>query len=352
MNSTPAPARRRRLGVDLTILGVVGVLLLTALGAAGVTLYREVYSPSAFVQRYLALLEESRAADALQIPGVSLDREALAGFGLDSTPSDALLRQASLGPLTEIEILSEEKSDAATAVTVGYLAGGHPGVSTFLIEQAGWNGVAPRWRFAQSPLAVVDIVVRGSDEIIVNDFRFDRRQVAADGVDSDPLEPVPLLVFTPGLYSVSVDTAVSATPGIRFLADSPAAVTPLDVQTEPTEEFLRVVQEQVDEFLQSCATQRVLLPTGCPFGFEVSDRIDDEPEWSIAQPPAVTVAPDGAHWRIPAAQAVAHIDVEVRSIYDGRLRHVSEDVSFMIDGTVTLRPDGTLSILIGSPGQG
>ncbi len=316
MHAVPAPARRR-LGVDLAILGVVGVLLVAALGAAGMALYREVYSR----------------------------------FALDDAPSDALLRQAALGPLTDIEILSEEQSDAGTAVTAGYLAGGHPGASTFLVEQDGWNGVVPRWRFAQSPLAVIDIVVLGSDEVIVNDFRFDRRQVAADGVESDPLEPVPLLVFTPGLYSVSVDTAVSATPGIRFLADSPAAVTPLDVQTKPTEELLRVVQEQVDDYLRACAAQRVLLPTGCPFGFEVTDRIDDEPEWSIAQSPAVTVMPDGAHWRIPATQAVAHIDVEVRSIFDGRLRHVSEDVSFMIDGTVTMRADGTLSILIGSPGQ-
>lgn len=351
MESSPALARRR-LGFELGALAVVGVLLIAALGVAGLTLYREVYSPSAFVERYLSLLGEDHAADALQVPGVALDQDALAALGLTTSPSDALLRQAALGELTDIEILTEESSDAVTIVTAGYSAGGHYGVSTFHVVQDGWIGVVPQWRFARSPLAVVDLVVRGSDEITVNDFRFDRRQVAADGVDSDPLVPVPLLVFTPGLYSVSVDTPVSETPGIRFLADSPLAITPLDVQAEPTEEFLRVVQDRVDEFLAACATQRVLLPTGCPFGFEVSDRIDGEPEWSIAQAPVVTVLPDGAHWMIPATEAVARVDVDVRSIFDGRLREVSEDVPFLIDGSVTLLPDGTLSILVGAPTMG
>lgn len=348
MATSPASARRRLRG-DLTILALVGVLLLAALGAGGLALYREVYSPAAFVQRYLTLLSDGRAADALRVPGVAVDRATLEAAGISDVPSDALLRQAALGTLTDIEVLSSETSDATTTVSVGYTAGGHAGQSTYLVEQDGWNGVAPRWRFAQSPLAIVDIVVRGSDEMTVNNFTFDRRQVAPGGVESDPLAPVPLLVFSPGLYAVSVQTAVSETPGVRFLADSPMATTPLDLQTQPTEEFSRVVQERVEEFLTACATQHVLLPTGCPFGFEVAHRIDGEPVWSITQQPVVEVAPDGAHWQITPTAAVAHIEVDVRSIFDGSIRHVSEDVAFEIDGTVTLQGDGTLSIRIGAP---
>lgn len=340
---------RRRLRGDLTILTLVGVLLLAALGTGGLALYREVYSPAAFVQRYLTLLADGRAADALRVPGVAVDRETLEATGITDVPSDALLRQAALGTLADVEVLSSETSDATTTVSVAYTAGGHAGRTTYVVEQDGWNGIVPRWRFAESPLAIVDVVVRGSDELTVNDFTFDRRQVAPEGALSDPLVPVPLLVFSPGLYAVSVQTPVSQSPGVRFLADSPMATTPLDVQTEPTEEFTRVVQERVEEFLSACATQRVLLPTGCPFGFEVAHRIDGEPEWSITQQPAVGIAPDGAHWMIPPTSAVAHIEVDVRSIFDGSIRHVSEDVAFEIDGTVTLQGDGTLSIRVGAP---
>ena len=60
---TRAP-RRSRLGADLAILGLIGVLLLAAIGAGGATLYRQFYGPSAFVVRYLDLLAEGRAAAA------------------------------------------------------------------------------------------------------------------------------------------------------------------------------------------------------------------------------------------------------------------------------------------------
>src|SRR5690606_41313214 len=90
---TKSPGRRR-LWVDLTTLALIGVLLVAALGAAGAVLYKEYYGPSAFVTRYLDLLATGRAADALRIPGVAVDRETLEESGIDVTASEALPRQA------------------------------------------------------------------------------------------------------------------------------------------------------------------------------------------------------------------------------------------------------------------
>ena len=45
-------------------------------------------------------------------------------------------------------------------------------------------------------------------------------------------------------------------------------------------------------------------------------------------------------------RAVAHIDVDIRSIYDGRLNEVSEDVEFFLTGNITILPDGTASIQV------
>lgn len=84
----PTPDRRpRRLGLELGAIGVVAVLLFAALAAGGVTLYRELYSPTAFVLRYLDLLSDGRAADALAVPGVDLDAAELEAAGLASTAS-------------------------------------------------------------------------------------------------------------------------------------------------------------------------------------------------------------------------------------------------------------------------
>lgn len=352
MDQGSTTPRRRRLWVDLTALAVVGALLIAALGASVVGLYKEFYGPAAFVTRYLDMLSTGRAADALLMPGVALDRSILEESGIDATASEALLREAALAPLTDVDIVSEETSDDVTAVTVSYLAGSHQGTTTFEVEQAGWAGVTPNWRFAQSPLAAVSLTVLGADSFAVNGFEVQRAQVSAAGTASPATDPVPMLVFTPGLYAVNVGTAISASPGVSVLADSPLTQTPIEVQTAPTDEFISVVQTRVEEFLTECTTQQVLQPTACPFGLEVQNRIVEPPVWSITEQPAVTVEPDGGQWKIPPTDAVAHIEVDIQSLYDGSIEHVSEDVPFRVDGTIAILPDGSASIRVGAPTEG
>ena len=215
-------------------------MLVAALGAGGATLYQQFYGPSAFVVRYLDLLSEGRAADALRVPGVAIDRETLEVAGIGATASEALLRHSALAPLTDVEVLSEKQDDAGkTEVTVSFSASGHAGTTTFTVEQDGWAGVTPNWRFTTSPLAVVELTLRGADQFAVNGFEMDRRQVSAAGAQAAPLDPLPLLVFTPGLYSVTVDTAIADSDGVGVLADTPLATTPIDVQTEPTPRIRR-----------------------------------------------------------------------------------------------------------------
>lgn len=342
-----APKRRRRLALDLTLLGIVGALLLVAIAAGSAAIYREFYSPTAFVQRYLGLLESGHAADALAIPGVAVDSAELEAAGLPANASEALLRPAALGALTDVSFVSEEiAADGTTMVGVTYRAGAYSGTTTFAVQRTGSIGLAPTWSFARSPLALMDLSVSGSMTFDVNGFTIDKRQVSPDGVDADPEAAVALLVFSPGLYSVSVDTPISTSPGVAVLSDSPLANVPVSVQALPTPEFVGVVQQRVEEFLTTCATQEVLQPTACPFGFSVQDRVVSVPTWSIAQQPVVAVQPDGAGWRIPDAEAIAHIQVDIRSLFDGSVDSVSEDVPFIVSGAIEILPDGTASIVV------
>ncbi|WP_243228349.1 hypothetical protein [Microbacterium sp. CIAB417] len=350
----PAPRspRRPRLGADLSILALIGVLLIAALGAGGAALYQQFYSPAAFVTRYLDLLSAGRAADALLIPGVAVDRVTLEDAGIDPTASEALLRQAALAPLDDVAVVSTSYEEGVSDVTVSYTANGQPGQSTFHVEQDGWIGVAPRWRFSASPLAAVQLSLVGADRFAVNGFTVERGQVSASGAGADPASALSLLVFTPGLYSVTVDTPISESPGVSILADAPLTATPVDVTATATKEFVDIVQQRVEEFLTDCTTQQVLQPTACPFGYEVHNRIEDLPTWSIAQQPVVAVEPDGRSWVIPATDAVAHIEVDIRSLFDGSVEHVSEDVPFQVNGTITILGDGSASIRVGSPQTG
>lgn len=341
--------RRRSLALDLGLLGIVGVLLVAATAAAVGAIEKEFYSPSAFVERYLGMLSNGRAVEALTVPGVAVDSAELEAAGLPATASEALLREAALAPLEDARVVSEKTEGDITRVSVEYEAGGYPGKTTFAVVRDGSIGLAPTWRFETSPLAVMNLVVKGSMLFSVNGFEIDKRQVSVDGVDADPLAPVPLLVFSPGLYSVSVDTAISATPGVAVLSDSPFHDIPVEIQAEATDEFVAVVQDEVEKFLTTCATQEVLQPTACPFGYTVQDRIDTLPKWSIAQQPTVQVTPEGAGWRIDPAEAVAHIEVDIQSLYDGSITHVSEDVPFIVTGEITVQPDGRASIVVSGP---
>nr|WP_205791522.1 hypothetical protein [Microbacterium sulfonylureivorans] len=343
------PRRRRSLALDLTLLGVVGVLLVGATAAAVGAIQKEFYSPTAFVERYLSMLADGDAAEALTVPGVAVDSAALEAAGLPATASEALLREAALAPLADARVVSETVDGEITRVSVEYEAGGYPGTTTFAVARDGSIGLAPTWRFATSPLAVMDLVVKGSMVFSVNGFEIDKRQVSVDGADADPLAAVPLLVFSPGLYSVSVDTAISATPGVAVLSDSPFHDIPVEIQAEATDEFIAVVQGEVEEFLTACATQEVLQPTACPFGYVVQDRIDSLPKWSMVKQPSVKVTPEGAGWRIEPADATAHIEVDIQSLYDGSISHVSEDVPFIVTGQITVQPDGRASIVVSGP---
>ncbi|MBS1905804.1 MAG: hypothetical protein JST33_04375 [Actinobacteria bacterium] len=342
--------RRAPLWADLSLLAVIGVVLAAALAAGGLTVYREFYSPAAFVTRYLTLLSEGRAADALRVPGVALEHADLDSDAFRSA-SDALLRRDALSSLTDISVTDEHADGDATAVTVRYTAGGHAGATTFRVRQDGWIGVAPAWEFAQSPLAVISLTVRGSDRFSVNGFELDRRQVAAKGAESSPLEPVPMLVFSPGLYSVSVRTAAATAAGMGVLADKPLADVPLDVQATPTAAFVKVVQQRVDEFLARCTTQQVLQPTGCPFGLTVSNMVTHGPTWSMVSPPHIALEPDADGWKITPAPATVHVALEVKSLYDGSVAEVDKNVPFEVDGTIRFLPDGSASISITSPEQ-
>ena len=343
------PRKRARLAVDLALLGVVGLLLVAAVPATWGALERQFYSPTAFVERYLGMLRDGDATQALAVPGVAVSSAELEAAGLPATANEALLREAALAPLGDVRVAGEETDGDITRVTVEYDARGYPGITTFEVERDGSIGLAPTWRFATSPLAVMNLQVAGSMVFDVNGFTIDKRQVSPDGADADPLAPVPLLVFSPGLYSVSVETAISSTPGVAVLSDIPFDAIPVQVQAQATDEFVAVVQEEVEKFLTECTTQEVLQPTGCPFGYFVQDRIDSLPQWSIARQPTVRVTPAGAGWSIQPAEAVAHIDVEIRSLFDGKVRPVSEDVPFIVKGSIAVQPDGRVSIVVTGP---
>jgi len=116
---------------------------------------------------------------------------------------------------------------------------------------------------------------------------------------------------------------------VTVLADEPGATLEAAVDVQPSPAFAVELADRVADHLSACATQRVLFPTGCPFGEAVRNRVVSEPEWTIVALPHLAVEPGPfGSWIAGPAPATAHLVVNVKSLFDGSVSTLDQDVPF------------------------
>lgn len=303
---------------------VIGAFAITV-GALNSTLY----SSSGFVKSYLDALESKDAPAALE----------LAGSGERNNVTGAMLESSAMGDLDAVEFVSESRfPDGVQRVVFSYVAGGKPGQSSFDVQQAGSVlGLFSNWSFATAPYSVVQLSVLNSQDFTAN------------GVDlstPDQGSALPLVVFTPSAITVTHESTFLTAVPLLVNATQPGAsvVAALDVRANSA--FVDQVQGDIDGFLDTCTTQTVLLPTGCPFGQQISNRIASTPEWSMSEYPAVSLVPgaEPGSWLMPATNASARLTVDVQSLFDGTTSAFDEDVPFSVSYLVTFVGDDQVLI--------
>ncbi len=349
--STPThPATRLTPRARATILwSSVGVLLLVTFAAAIGSLQRDVYSPSGFVTAYVEALARHDARAALAMPGVDTGRAALAAAGLPTTPSRELLRSDVLTDIVDIRVLHDDVlGNGEHQVTVTATAGGHRVTSMFRVEQSGSVlGLLPTWRFSTTPLAAASVSVEHATQFTVDGHTLDTR-VAAPGHPEDAFNTHgDYLVFAPGAYRLGhTSTYLTADP-VTVLAQKPGAVTAAAVVAMPTERFTSQVSRQLNDYLDGCAKQQVLQPSGCPFGVQIDDRVQDAPKWTMATYPQVSIVAGPTGWQMSQATGAAHLTVTVQSLFDGSITTRNSDEPFTVSlSSIVVRPDGALDITV------
>jgi hypothetical protein len=288
------------------------------------------YSAGGFVGSYLDALARKDATTARELPGV---------LASENSATDLLTAEA-LGNLTDIEEVRDHTgADGIHTVTFSYTLAGETTESDYRVRQTGsFLGLFPTWTFDSTPLGTIAVTVLHS-----NDFR-------ANGVELTNAEQTAesggLAVFVPGVYSFDHESTFLKADAIDAAVTEPGSVTAVQVNVQANQEFVAEVKTELNDFLDTCATQEVLLPTGCPFGKTFDNRVDTTPAWSIAEYPAIEIIPgDGVgNWIVPRTEAAAHLVVEVRSLFDGRRTSFDEDVPFDVSYTITIGPTENLSI--------
>ena len=326
---------------------LLAVVLVVAFVAAVGGLNRTVYGSSTFVERYLKAIADDDIGQVMDTPGVELTPAELEERGIDPTTSTAMLRSGVIdhGP-EDVQIVSDvEGDDGERIVTASYRIGTVINESTYVVRPLEpLYGVLNRWEFAESPLAVTEVTVENGALFQVGSLTLDTRVGKTDEDLEAFTQSAPYLAIAPAAYEFAYDsqllTAAPVELPVEHQGDNAVVVT-----TVPTDVFVERVQEEVDEYLsETCATQQVLQPSGCPFGIVIDDRVVSAPEWTIVEYPVVTLTAGEDAFEMPRTEGTAHISVEVQSLFDGTFSQLEEDRPIVLSLTTWIKPDGSLAI--------
>ncbi len=284
---------------------------MVAVGAAivgGVALANAtVFSATSFARDYLDALRTDRVAEALTLPGVD-------AAGLD----DRLMTASAVGTFT-YELGSDTEVDGVHRIRFTFTSPSAAGEATFQIQQVGTRfGLFPAWGFATSPVTPVTIAVTGDTRLAVNEQPLQ----LADGA------AVTFAALTPGIYRLHHDsTFLTATPVDVTAGGAPVEAT---LEVVPSDAFTDAVQTAVEADLTACATQTVLFPTRCPFGYAIENRVVSDPQWSITEMPTAAISASDriGIWAVRPGAGVAHLTVQVQSLFDGSISTLEKDLPF------------------------
>jgi hypothetical protein len=245
-----------------------------------------------------------------------------------------------MGSLDDIHLVSDsEQRDGSHRVTYRYVASGTAGSSTFTVERNGTNvGLFSAWRFSTSPTAVLEVTPLHAGSVTINDFGIS----PSAGADL----PTGYAVLTPSAFALAHHSTWLMAPPRTALVSAPGRPVSASVDVEPKTAFVTEATKEIHAFLSKCVTQHVLLPTGCPMGQQITDRIEDAPTWSMVTYPSVRIVPgkQPGSWQVPATTGTAHLVVKVTSIFDGSTYTFDHDVPFTVSWVITFQGDGSLLI--------
>ena len=237
------------------------------------------------------------------MPGVAVDSAALEAAGLPATASAGAAAPRCAGDADRHRAGVAEVTDGDVHPRDGRVPRGRLSRARrrSRSQRDGSVGLAPTWRFATSPLAVMDLAVERLDDLRRQRL-LARQAPGLAGRRRTPTLPPRCRCSSsrPG-STRSRSTPRSRRPrASRCSRTARSPTSPSRCRRTRRRSSSRSCRSGSRSSSRSCATQEVLQPTACPFGFVVEDRLASPPKWSIAEQPTVAVVPDGAGWTHPA----------------------------------------------------
>lgn len=298
---------------------LVAAFVLVVLAAASVPVLNiAVYSPARTVEQYLHAVADADAGRALGL----LD----APNAQWRTLTDEALQNAPSLP-QDIRIAhTEVDGDTATVTARANLANSTQELTFDLVRLPATWGLWNRWVIRADDWPHLDIAVDGSGTAEVN------------GV-TVPVTDGPVPVLFPASYNVGFSGDYFRADAVHVDVTGPAQTHEVTLEPEPTDALRDAVDEAVRAHLDGCAEQKVLMPTGCTFGYETENEILEDPTWTVEEYPAVTLEESGSDLRMKPAEAALTVRTRERDIVTAHAFDIEEEIRFSMTATVLV--DGT-----------
>lgn len=309
--NAPNPVIRIALRWALAALAVV-VLLILAIIASN----RTVFSASSQVKTFQQLLVEGRGAEALGMLNASIpqgDAVALDGEVLQRTQRD----------ISDFKVerpVPDAQDPSLVTVTAHYKAGGVDQESTYRLRHDGKSWLFfDTWKFEPTTLPTVLIKANTVNEISVNE-----QQIPLD--QGHAILPV----FYPAVLDAGFETQNFHADTRGMVITSPAEESvEISLRTEPTEHFTQTVTRQVQDYLDRCTEQKVLMPSNCPFAYHTSARVAaDSINWKIADYPDPEVSYYDGSWILGPLTVKTELHLTEQDLRTGALEEKVVEADF------------------------
>ncbi|MGO2541221.1 MAG: hypothetical protein ACTH8J_08750 [Specibacter sp.] len=315
-------------GTQLIKIAATWLLILMLAVAASIVTIAVVntkdFGPEKAVANYLAALKDGDGAKALgllqaKVPAANaaaLDGKALAKSQEDL--KDVNIGEAVAGP------------DDQKIVTVSYTIDKKPLTTVFKLTPGPKHWLFfDSWVMVPSTLPTINASVVNANQAIIN------------GADANmPDGKNSFAVFYPGSYQLEYRSPLFAAPAVtRNVAGPGEAVPAVGLATGPTSKLLSQVDAAVHKYLDACAKQAVLMPTGCPMSASTNNRVVSPVSWSIAEYPAITITPFGGQWIMAPLNVKAKVQYQEQDLFTGLVSEFKEAEDFGFTAKLTI--DGT-----------
>lgn len=319
----PAPTRKKGSGL---VWAAWGTALTVALVAGGIIAWQvdeQLYTTEASAENYWEALRSGNGAEALG--------------HLDSVPEDTGGDGVLLDgdPLSYSASLMEGMSftEGAESASVTFTADGEEYETTLPVVDAGnhWL-IFDDWKVGSQAYTDLEVDVPGADAAGVGQIEVNGEPVNLED------ETVTLSAFLPSVVEFGIDSQWLAGTTTEVLlpeeddADAEPAAQELTLELEASEEAEELLHSEVETFLQECAEQEVLMPSGCPMGIETPHQVDsDTISWDMPDAADTSLSFDSDGWEVSGLDMTATVTFEALDHHDGEELDESHDVPFRLD---------------------